>query len=64
MSEGERKTVRRHTDLEVYRRAFKVAMRIFELTKSFPQEERYAMVDQIREIRLLNFMPNTTPSSV
>jgi four helix bundle protein len=42
------KFVRKHTELEVYRRAFAVAMRIFEVTKRFPQEERYAMVDQIR----------------
>jgi four helix bundle protein len=34
--------------MEGYRRAFAVAMRTFEVTKRFPQEERYAMVDQIR----------------
>ena len=44
----ERKVIRRHTDLEVYRRAFAAAMRIFELTRSFPIEERYSMTDQIR----------------
>jgi four helix bundle protein len=44
---GER-FVRKHTELEVYRRAFAVAMRIFEVTKRFPQDERYAMVDQMR----------------
>jgi four helix bundle protein len=43
-----KKTIRRHTDLEVYRRAFAAAMRIFELTKSFPKEERYSLIDQIR----------------
>lgn len=35
-------------ELEVYQRAFKLAMRIFEITKSFPQEEKYSLVDQIR----------------
>jgi four helix bundle protein len=45
--EAERR-VKRHTELEVYKRAFVVAMRIFEVTKGFPSEERYAMVDQIR----------------
>ncbi len=35
-----KKLVRRHTDLEVYQRAFKTAMRIFELSRSFPTEER------------------------
>jgi len=46
--EGETKLIRRHTDLEVYRRAFAAAMRIFELTKSFPKEELYSLTDQIR----------------
>jgi len=45
---GERKVIRRHTELEVYKKAFAVAMRIFEETKRFPTEERYAMVDQMR----------------
>ena len=43
-----KKVIRRHTDLEVYRRAFAAAMKIFELTKSFPKEERYSLTDQIR----------------
>jgi four helix bundle protein len=34
--------------LEVYQLAFKVAMRIFELSKRFPKEERYSLTDQIR----------------
>jgi four helix bundle protein len=42
------KTIRRHTDLEVYKRAFETAMRVFEITKAFPKEERYALTDQIR----------------
>jgi four helix bundle protein len=40
--------VRRHTELDVYQRAFAAAMKIFEVTKSFPKEERYSLVDQIR----------------
>jgi four helix bundle protein len=47
-SNERKKTIRRHTDLEVYQRAFAAAMRIFELTKSFPKEERYSLTDQIR----------------
>lgn len=43
-----KKTIRRHTDLEVYNRAFAAAMRIFELTKAFPKEERYSLTDQVR----------------
>jgi len=45
---GKRRVVRRHTDLEVYRRAFEAAMRIFELSKAFPREERYSLTDQVR----------------
>jgi four helix bundle protein len=43
-----RKRIRTHCDLEVYQKAFDSAMRIFELSKSFPREETYAMTDQIR----------------
>jgi four helix bundle protein len=35
-------------DLEVYKKAYKLAMDIFEITKRFPQEERYALTGQIR----------------
>jgi four helix bundle protein len=37
-----------HRELEVYRRAFAVAMRIFNLSKTFPKEETYSLTDQIR----------------
>jgi four helix bundle protein len=37
-----------HRDLEVYVRSFDAAMRIFELSKSFPKEETYSLKDQIR----------------
>ena len=47
--ETERKRDIRHfRDLDVYKRAFDAAMEIFELTKGFPPEERFSMVDQIR----------------
>lgn len=35
-------------DLRVYRNAFNAAMKIFELTKSFPPEEKYSLTDQVR----------------
>lgn len=35
-------------DLVVYQKAFQAAMVLFEITKSFPAEERYSLVDQIR----------------
>ena len=37
-----------HRDLKVYKLSFELAMRIFELSKSFPKEERYSLTDQIR----------------
>ncbi len=43
-----RKPIQSHRDLEGYQLAFEAAMRIFELTKSFPTEERYSLTDQIR----------------
>jgi len=38
----------RHTELEVYKKAFAAAMEIFELSKNFPKDEKYALTDQIR----------------
>ena len=35
-------------DLEVYKKAKELAQNIFELTKSFPKEEKYSLNDQIR----------------
>jgi len=35
-------------DLTVYGKAYALAMRIFELSKSFPPEERFALTGQIR----------------
>ena len=40
--------VQRHTELEAYKIGFDVAMRIFELSRSFPKEERYSLTDQVR----------------
>jgi four helix bundle protein len=38
----------RHEQLETYALAFQTVNEIFQLTKSFPVEERYPMTDQIR----------------
>ncbi|MDZ7336955.1 MAG: four helix bundle protein [candidate division KSB1 bacterium] len=40
--------IKTHRELEVYQMAFEAAMRIFELTKRFPKEETYSLVDQMR----------------
>jgi len=37
-----------YKELRVYQKAMNAAMRIFELTKHFPIEERYSLTDQIR----------------
>jgi four helix bundle protein len=35
-------------DLDVYRNAMAAAMRVFELSRTFPAEERYSLTDQVR----------------
>src|SRR6266550_4061725 len=37
-----------YEELRVYQKPMAAAMRIFELTKKFPIEERYSLTDQIR----------------
>ncbi|GAA4272650.1 four helix bundle protein [Aquimarina gracilis] len=37
-----------HKSLLAYKKSFDLAMRIFEVTKTFPKEERYSLTDQIR----------------
>jgi four helix bundle protein len=34
--------------LAVYQRAYELAMKIFELTKKFPAEEKFALTSQVR----------------
>ena len=43
---GER--INSYKELRVFENAMNAAMKIFELTKTFPQEEKYSMVDQMR----------------
>lgn len=40
--------IRSYRDLDVYQNAIEATMIVFEMTKSFPPEERYSMVDQMR----------------
>lgn len=35
-------------ELKVYLKSFSFAMKIFEITKKFPQEEKFELTDQIR----------------
>ncbi len=48
MKQMNREPLKDHRDLEIYKKAFEVAMQIFELSKKFPVEERYSLTDQIR----------------
>ncbi|PSO65790.1 MAG: four helix bundle protein [Cyanobacteria bacterium QH_2_48_84] len=40
--------IRSFKDLRVWQNAMEIAMKIFEITKSFPVEERFSLTDQIR----------------
>jgi len=44
----EKESIKSHEDLVVYQKAFEAAMTIFDLSKTFPVEERYSLTDQIR----------------
>ncbi len=35
-------------DLEVYKKGYRLAMRVFELSRKFPAEEKFALTSQIR----------------
>jgi four helix bundle protein len=43
-----KRDIKSHRDLDVYERAFKAAMEIFELSRQFPKVETYSLTDQIR----------------
>jgi len=43
-----KKDLKHFRDLEVYQRAFTAAMSIYEITKGFPGEEKFSLVDQVR----------------
>ncbi len=43
-----KKLIKDHKNLEIYKMAFDGAMKIFEVSKKFPAEERYSLTDQIR----------------
>lgn len=43
------KNIRSVRDLEIYKKAFSTAMQIFDVSKNFPNEEKYSLTDQIRK---------------
>ena len=48
MSEDRSKRLESAKDLTVYKLGHELAMKIFEMTKRFPSEEKYALTSQIR----------------
>ncbi len=47
-------------DLTVFKKAYELAMRIFNLSRSFPAEERYALTSQnTREVPDLHLTPDS-----
>lgn len=40
--------IKSHRDLDVYKVAFATALELYEISKSFPAEERYSLTDQVR----------------
>ena len=43
-----KRLVKSHCALDVYQRAFKAAMEVFDLSRQFPKEEVYSLTNQIR----------------
>lgn len=41
-------TIKFHQDLKVFQNSFDAAQQIYDLSKTFPREERYSLTDQIR----------------
>jgi four helix bundle protein len=48
VSETAKKAIRHFRDLDVYQNALETGLRVYKLSKKFPDEERYALTDQIR----------------
>ena len=40
--------IKDYKDLEIYKRSYKLALRIHEITRSFPENEKYDLTSQIR----------------
>jgi len=41
-------TIQKCTDLDIYKLSIELSMKIFKLSQSFPNEEKYSLIDQIR----------------
>src|SRR5713101_4633111 len=48
IGESAKKPIKHFRDLDVYQNALTTGLRIYELTKKFPGDERYSLIDQVR----------------
>ena len=48
LEQAQRKVIRSFKDLEVYQDSFELATKIFQVTRIFPQDERYGLTTQMR----------------
>jgi len=48
MEEGQTKRIRSYRDLKVWQKSMDLAVRTYELTRTFPSEEKYGIVSQMR----------------
>jgi four helix bundle protein len=48
MEEVRKRALRSAKDLEVYQKAYRLAMDIYDASKRWPAEEKYSLTDQIR----------------
>jgi four helix bundle protein len=48
LTEAGKKAIKHFRDLDVYQNALETGLRVYELSKAFPESERYALTDQIR----------------
>ena len=47
MAEGQTKRIRSYRDLKVWQKSMDLAVRTYELTRTFPSEEKYGIVSQM-----------------
>jgi hypothetical protein len=47
IGETTKKPIRHFRDLDVYQNALETGLRVYELSKKFPDEQRYALTDQL-----------------
>ncbi len=50
-------------DLTVYKKAYALAMEIFEITKKFPSEEKYELTDQTRRSSRAVYLSGRIPGA-